>query len=78
MRRSADKPLASYLDLDDNDLAGGRLWDVTLGVNWYLYPNLRLMFNYIHGDVDDRVSSPPVTAVKGAGNIFQMRVQVDF
>jgi len=73
----------SYLDLDDNDLTGGRLWDVTLGVNWYLYPNLRLMFNYIHGDVDDRVSTnptpPPATGgIEGAGNIFQMRAQIDF
>jgi len=75
----------SYLDLNDKDLTGGRLWDVTAGVNWYLYPNLRLMFNYIHGDVDDRVSTnpavppvPPTLGVRGSGDIFQMRAQIDF
>jgi len=66
----------SYLDLNDNDLTGGRLWDLTTGVNWYLYPNLRLMFNYIHGDVENRVD--PLGSVDGAGNIFQMRAQIDF
>jgi phosphate-selective porin OprO/OprP len=73
----------SYLDLNDGDLTGGRLWDLTAGINWYLYPNLRLMFNYVYADLDDRVSTnpaaPPATlGVSGAGNIFQMRAQIDF
>jgi phosphate-selective porin OprO/OprP len=73
----------SYLDLNDKDLTGGRLWDVTAGINWYLYPNLRLMFNYVYANLDDRVSedptAPPATlGVDGAGNIFQMRAQIDF
>jgi phosphate-selective porin OprO/OprP len=73
----------SYLDLNDRDLSGGKLWDLTVGVNWYLYPNLRLMFNYIHADVDDRVSLtddviPVAVGVDGAGNMFQMRAMFDF
>ena len=76
----------SYLDLDDKDLSGGKLWSVTAGLNWYLYPNLRLMFNYVHADVDDRVSisedDAPVPSVPvdvdGKGDIFQIRAQIDF
>lgn len=43
----------SHLDLIDADLTGGRATDLTLGVNWYLRRNLRLMFNYVF--VDARV-----------------------
>ena len=39
----------SYLDLDDAAVRGGRLGDLTLGVNWYLRSNLRLMLNYTWG-----------------------------
>jgi phosphate-selective porin OprO/OprP len=66
----------SYLDLNDQDIRGGTLWDVTAGVNWYLYPNLRLMWNYVHGDVRDRIDDGD--PIDGAGDIFQMRVQLDF
>ena len=66
----------SYLDLNDQDIRGGTLWDVTAGVNWYLFPNLRLMWNYVHGDVRDRVDEGD--PIDGAGDIFQMRVQLDF
>ena len=58
----------SYLDLDDGDVEGGQLRDVTAGVNWYLYSNFRWMLNYVLSDV------------KGAGitNIGLMRFQFDF
>lgn len=58
----------SYLDLKDNDINGGILQDVTVGLNWYLNPNMRIMGNYVHSHRN------------GVGNahIFQMRYQVDF
>jgi phosphate-selective porin OprO/OprP len=71
----------SYLDLDDSNVRGGRLWDVTAGVNWYLFPNARIMFNYIYADVSGRrapATSSPFTNVGGTGNIVQSRFQIDF
>ena len=40
----------SYLDLTGSQLGSGarKLQDFTAGVNWYLNPNLRISFNYIH------------------------------
>jgi phosphate-selective porin OprO/OprP len=37
----------SYLDLDDKGIQGGRVYDWTLGLNWYLNPNMKVQFNYI-------------------------------
>jgi phosphate-selective porin OprO/OprP len=42
----------SELDLDDR-LDGGEVDDITAGLNWYLNPNTRLMWNYIHVDKDN-------------------------
>ncbi len=58
----------SHLDLDDGPIQGGTLDDVTLGVNWYLNPNTRIMLNYIRSDLDD----------VGDANIFQSRFQIHF
>jgi phosphate-selective porin OprO/OprP len=37
----------SYIDLDDKTIQGGRLYDWTAGLNWYLNPNMKVQFNYI-------------------------------
>ena len=58
----------SHLDLDDADANGGELDDVTAGLNWYLNPNTRMMFNYVHADLDN-VSDT---------DAFMMRTQIDF
>ncbi|MBE7444174.1 MAG: porin [Planctomycetia bacterium] len=42
----------SAVDLEDEDISGGRLQDGTVGVNWYLNPNMRVMLNYVHADAD--------------------------
>ena len=42
----------SMLDLDDGP-STGELNDVTAGVNWYLNPNSRLMFNAVHSEFED-------------------------
>ncbi|MFQ5505701.1 MAG: OprO/OprP family phosphate-selective porin [Planctomycetota bacterium] len=58
----------SHVDLEDALVTGGELSDITLGVNWYLTPNARVMWNYVRADLD-RV---------GNADIFQMRLQIDF
>jgi phosphate-selective porin OprO/OprP len=37
----------SYLDLNDKDVRGGQVYDWTLGLNWFLNPNMKLQLNYI-------------------------------
>jgi len=37
----------SYLDLNDKAIQGGRLYDFTAGLNWFLNPNMKIQFNYI-------------------------------
>ena len=36
----------STLDLNDATVTGGNAHAITVGLNWYLRRNLRLMFNY--------------------------------
>jgi len=43
---------ASSLDLDDRSIAGGRLDDWTLGLNWYPNPVTRVMVNWVRVDRD--------------------------
>jgi phosphate-selective porin OprO/OprP len=69
-----------YLDLDDRDVHGGRLWDVTAGLNWYLFPNARIMFNYVHADLSKReaIVDASTLHVSGSADIAQTRLMVDF
>ena len=69
----------SYLDLNDSGMKGGRERNVTAGLNWYLYSNLRLMFNYVFADVEDTGVSP-VFGTRGGGDLhaFQMRAALEF
>lgn len=58
----------SYLSLANGGVQGGIVDDITGGLNWYLFPNLRLMFNYVY------------SSRHGVGNasIAESRVQIDF
>lgn len=58
----------SELDLNDDPIEGGRLRNLTVGLNWYINPNMRLMWNYVRADLDDA----------GKADIYQMRAQFDF
>jgi phosphate-selective porin OprO/OprP len=58
----------SWLNLNDEDIRGGIINDVSLGLNWYLYSNTRVMLNYIHSVVHD----------VGHANILQARFQIAF
>ncbi|MDI9431138.1 MAG: porin [Planctomycetota bacterium] len=58
----------SSIDLNDKDLRGGELDNFSAGVNWYLNPNMRIMWDYIRTDVDDM----------GQADILLMRLHAFF
>jgi phosphate-selective porin OprO/OprP len=58
----------SQLDLSDSGVVGGTLRDVTTGVNWYLNPNVRVMLNWVHADLQST----------GTADLFATRFQVFF
>ncbi|MCA9013988.1 MAG: porin [Planctomycetaceae bacterium] len=68
----------SYIDLNDKNIQGGRLTDLTFGLNWYLNQYTKFQFNYIHAFLH---SSPAVNGpvVKNSNaDILAVRAQVDF
>ncbi|MEX2139152.1 MAG: porin [Pirellulales bacterium] len=62
----------SYIDLTDENIRGGVLNDLTLGLNWYLNPYTRVKWEYILADLD----RPPVG--ESQTHIFGMRFEIDF
>jgi phosphate-selective porin OprO/OprP len=58
----------SDIDLNDGSIAGGRVCNTTAGLNWYLNPNTRFMWNYIYSEKKN----------VGNADIFSMRAQIDF
>ena len=59
----------STMNLSDKSIQGGRLNNVTLGVNWYLTRQMKVMANYIYAM--NNVHNQPTYA-----NIFETRCQV--
>ncbi|GLI33909.1 OprO/OprP family phosphate-selective porin [Desulforhabdus amnigena] len=65
----------SRLDLNDAGITGGREQNYTFGLNWYPNPNMRVMFNYVLAQIEDRED----LGIDDADvNIFESRFQVDF
>ncbi len=58
----------SQIDLSDSGINGGKLKDTTVGLNWYLNPNMRIMWNYVRSKLDG----------VGNSNLALMRFQIDF
>jgi phosphate-selective porin OprO/OprP len=65
----------SVLELSDRGIQGGEGRGITAGLNWYLYPTMRVMLNYVYSVTQDRVN-PPID--RGVLNLYQMRVQLAF
>jgi phosphate-selective porin OprO/OprP len=62
----------SYIDLNDQEVHGGRLADLTCGWNWYLNPYAKMSFNYIHAFLD----RPPTG--RSNADVFALRGQIEF
>jgi phosphate-selective porin OprO/OprP len=76
---------ARYSTMDLNNLigtttgiAGGRQNIYTVGLNWYVSRNTRLMFNYLHGDISKQVSPTNFGDAGSKFDAFAMRTQVAF
>jgi phosphate-selective porin OprO/OprP len=65
----------STMDLNDSGIVGGEAETVTLGLNWYLNPSVRIMANYVLANVEDAAGNADVD---GEGHFFAMRFQIDF
>jgi phosphate-selective porin OprO/OprP len=63
----------SWLDLNDGPVHGARVANTTFGLNWYVNPQSRLMWNYILIFRD-----PAVSSAEGWASVLAMRFQIDF
>jgi phosphate-selective porin OprO and OprP len=59
-------------------VAGGRQTVYTLALNWYINRNIRLMFDYLHGDVVKQISPTNFGDAGAKFDAFAMRTQVAF
>jgi phosphate-selective porin OprO/OprP len=70
----------SHGDFSDDDVFGGVGNSFTFGLNWWWYPYARMQFNYLYGDISQRVATgagAPATT-EGWYNLFGTRFMVDF
>jgi phosphate-selective porin OprO/OprP len=73
----------STIDLNDqlasaNGVAGGRQNIYTVGLNWYANRNVRLMLNYLHGDIAKQASPTNFADTGAKFDALAMRTQVAF
>jgi phosphate-selective porin OprO/OprP len=63
----------TYLDLNDKAISGGSIHDMTLGLNWFLNPNMKIQWNYF-------LAHRNVVNPAGDGFIqgFATRLAIDF
>jgi len=65
----------SHIDLNDEGIKGGKEDNVTLGVNWYLSKQLRIMANFIFVWTDKNATGDGSDEGNDSPQIFQMRLQ---
>ena len=62
----------SGINLEDENILGGEMSNIGLGLNWYFNPVTRVMINYIMTNLySDNIDI-------GSSSVYQMRIQVDF
>lgn len=65
----------SYMDLNDAGIHGGLISDHTIGLNWWLNPYTRMMWNYVNSrSTGDAPAATPMTTQ----HIYEMRVAIEF
>lgn len=62
----------AFLDLNDAGVQGGYLEDMSYGVNWYLNPYTKAMFNYVRPKLDDPSMG------RSSADMYVLRVQFEF
>jgi len=68
----------SYIDLNDGNVQGGHLNDVTLGLNWYLNRYTKFQLNYIHAFLGSSPATAGAVVNNSNADIVALRAQVDF
>ena len=73
----------SYLDLNDKNIRGGTVTDLTAGLNWYLNPFWKMQLNYIHSTPTYTAQAAPAGTpnspfARSTTNMFDIRCQMDF
>ena len=63
----------SKMDLSKVNM--GSLNNITMGLNWYLNPNTRVMLNYVMAELMEGDGEGDATTTE---NTMQCRVQIDF
>ena len=67
----------SHGDFNDDAIFGGVGNSFTFGLNWWWNPYARMQFNYLYGNINDRVAAG-APATDGDYNLLGMRFMVDF
>ena len=69
----------SRVDLKDSGINGGQMQDVTLGLNWFLNPNMKIQTNYVWADGNSPSSAPGGPfGLNGSVNGIGTRLAIDF
>jgi phosphate-selective porin OprO/OprP len=63
------------MDLNDENINGGLISDHTVGLNWWLNPYTRMMWDYVNSrsTPGDPAATPMTTQ-----HIYEMRVAIEF
>ncbi len=72
----------SYLDITDEQIQGGLMQNMTAGLNWYVNPYCKCVFNYIHAWADSRpIRNGTILSndfISSQTDAFGIRCQLDF
>ena len=68
----------SQMSLQSEDVAGGREYDVTLGLNWYANPSIMFRLNYVAAMPHPTTNIQPWGPSNAMVNVFEGRMQVVF